>query len=425
MDKINISCPSGSEAPTSPSQSNQLRGRNVEQVPGGPRREEPHSDPSPIESLTNRRVEPSTEPQDNSDLDASAPVPLKFSNLGSNVTRVIMDYVSNRDKISLREVSLQSKADATDGIQHITATTRIDLETKITALAPGGIKSIYLPMENELDMGFVLTRLAQLLPSLEKLTVGCHYNEAPIIPILPTGLQELEFTEVSQLDIDILPNNLKQLEITNEHCSQTDFEHFDNLPRSLESLKLHDLGSHNLGDADFHALPPSLKTLSFQPRINITDEAFKSMPSELETLHIPISKHLTGANLKKLTDLKDLNISGGAMIENTTLEKLPENLKILNASRCPKLTSLTALPESLENLDVTGCRNLGTDSVLNFPTNLKVLKIGGCKNISVEALATLPLGLELLEINRQNIITASDIEELSLNRPKLVIHGAQ
>lgn len=155
----------------------------------------------------------------------------------------------------------------------------------------------------------------------------------------------------------ILPNSIEELFIDDNHLEAI------KLPKNLRVLSI----SGNFLKSI--TLPKKLKYLDISHSWDLEEISFNS---KLKYLIINGCK-IKDIDLMDLEKLVYLDISNNAL---KTLEKLPRNLKHLNASHSKKLENVDHLPNKIKYLDLSYCEKLGDAYML--PNSIRKISLIGC-----------------------------------------------
>ena len=205
------------------------------------------------------------------------------------------------------------------------------------------------------------------------------------INILPPNLKQLEINCSCKLNIDKLPDSLTYIKI----CTfRSDIDNILKLPTKLQSINIHGRIKLDIPDG----LPSNLSSLSITNNLSIK---LSYIPIYIRYLSLSKTNiDINGLNIRSLIYLESFNCNSCQL---KSLPKLPNNLLALNCNN-NNIKQLPKLPYGLINLSINQNKINKLPEIL--PIRLKLLDVSQNK---ISELPRLPYKLKKLLCNYNNL----------------------
>lgn len=185
---------------------------------------------------------------------------------------------------------------------------------------------------------------------------------------LPNALRVFKCTDCEELQDhpDPLPDGLRTYELVSHACSE--ISRFpEPLPFALVQLTCRGLSGGGVFENIPSTWPPNLRVLNLESNTTLFDQLI-DLPVSLESLNLCMCDGMPQlpANLRELTNLRILDLTGCDEIEYIADDVLPENLEHLICNEMYSLESFPRrLPPSLHIFECVSC-----DMLKSFPEEL-------------------------------------------------------
>ncbi|GKT33163.1 hypothetical protein ADUPG1_007161, partial [Aduncisulcus paluster] len=238
------------------------------------------------------------------------------------------------------------------------------------------------------------TNLEYLPSSLEKITMVEMNASAGLDFSSMTSLNTIWASGNPNFDATssgLFPSSLVYLDANQTSCS-----HVENLPSSLVSLYLDDVG---VGASTSFAAFTGLETLSLVNSSSFNMSSSSQLPSSLKYLDLGGCSSFDGLSYLP-TGLTTLSLDGVGIAADTSFVSF-SSLTTLSVANNPlyNVASAGEFPSTITSLDISGCSSssFNMSSSSQLPSSLKYLDLGGCS--SFDGLSYLPTGLTTLSLD--------------------------
>ena len=245
----------------------------------------------------------------------------------------------------------------------------------------------------------ISSKMSERLPEFPRGLFSLDLNlKSSYLPDLPDGLINLSLVNFTNLlNFNNIPKNLKSLKIHN--CK------FQDHPISLQFDNLLSLSISNVTNFNYDSLKNLPKNLVSLELFDCDDiEFFSSFPSSLNKLKLD--------KLKKLKLIPDLNSCNLEILEINhcpleSISSFPEVLQEIKLSNCSQFKTFPSFPLKLKVFSIFDCPKLEHLPPFNIEGNMENIDISNCNQL--KSLPNLPSRLGKLSIYKCDQITSIDL----------------